>query len=129
MKPVEWLSVREATKLHARVLECARGAGGIRDYGLLGSAIARPRNQYSFGERDVFKLAAYYAESLVRNHPFVDGNKRTAFTCAAYFLLKNGFSLGRQSGTSHEDIIVDLARGNVDINSLAKHLKQNSINL
>jgi death on curing protein len=69
------------------------GAPGLRDAGLLESALARPKNIHAYGEADLFVLAAAYASGIVRNHPFVDGNKRTAFLAAYVFLRINGLHL------------------------------------
>lgn len=75
---------------HDEALAAHGGASGVRDMGLLESALARPRNQFAYGETDVAALAAAYAFGIVRNHPFVDGNKRTAFLTAVLFLERNG---------------------------------------
>jgi len=66
------------------------GAAGIRDSGLLESALGRPENLFSYGKPNLFDLAASYAFGLVKNHPFIDGNKRTGFATAALFLELNG---------------------------------------
>ena len=76
---------------HAESLAAHGGAGGVRDLGLHESALARPQNLHAYGEGDAAALAAAYAFGIVRNHPFVDGNKRTAFLTAALFLELNGF--------------------------------------
>jgi death-on-curing protein len=76
---------------HDEALVAHGGARGLRDAGLLDSALARPRNLHAYGEEDAAALAAAYAFGVVRNHPFVDGNKRTAFLTAALFLELNGF--------------------------------------
>ena len=78
---------------HAKSLAVYGGAEGVRDEGLLESALARPENLAAYGAPTVFELAAAYAFGLVRNHPFVDGNKRTAFLTSALFLDINGHSL------------------------------------
>lgn len=87
---------------HAESLAAHGGAGGVRDLGLLESALARPQNLHAYGEGDVAALAAAYAFGIVRNHPFVDGNKRTAFLTAALFLELNGFRFA----ASEADVIV-----------------------
>jgi death-on-curing protein len=69
------------------------GEAGIRNLGLLDSALAAPRHHYTYGERDIFVLAAAYAYGITRNHPFLDGNKRTAFLAAYTFLGINGWEL------------------------------------
>jgi len=88
-----WLDRRIIVALHDAQLVRHGGAGGIRDAGLLESALARPRNQYAYGEVVPAVLAAAYAFGIVRNHPFVDGNKRTGFVTAALFLQDNGLRL------------------------------------
>ena len=74
------------------------GAHGLRDAALLESALARPKNQHGYGEKDTFQLAASYAEGISRNHAFVDGNKRTAFYVAADFLEQHGYQLQTGEG-------------------------------
>ena len=82
-----------ALALHDRQLAEHGGPSGIRDAGMLGSALARPVNQWAYGEDDPCALAAAYAFGLARNHPFADGNKRTAWVVARLFLRKNGVTL------------------------------------
>lgn len=79
--------------LQGRSIALYGGAIGLRDEGLLESALARPENLAAYGAPDMFALAAAYAFGIVRNHPFVDGNKRAAFLTAALFLDLNGVSL------------------------------------
>ncbi len=88
-----WVPKRSVLGAHAKSLAAHGGADGLRDEGLLESALARPGNLAAYGEPDRFDLAASYAFGIVRNHPFVDGNKRTAFVTAALFLELNGWSL------------------------------------
>ena len=94
MREPRWLERRIIVAVHDAQLVRLGGAGGIRDAGLLESALARPRNLYAYGEGDLFALAAAYAAGIIRNHPFVDGNKRTGFIAAALFLQENGLRLG-----------------------------------
>lgn len=77
--------------LHAESLAVHGGANGVRDMGLLESALARPQNLHAYGEGDAAALAAAYAFGIIRNHPFVDGNKRIGFVTAAVFLEANGY--------------------------------------
>ena len=88
-----WVPAASVFGAHARSIARFGGAEGVRDEGLLLSALARPENLAAYGEPDVFDLAAAYAFGIVRNHPFVDGNKRAAFLTAALFLLLNGREL------------------------------------
>ncbi len=88
-----WLSRQAIEIIHDEQLVEHGGAGGIRDAGLLESALARPRNLFAYGEADILVLAAAYVAGIVRNHPFVDGNKRTGFLAAYSFLAVNGLEL------------------------------------
>ena len=93
MREPRWLARSIVLGIHARQLIRFGGASGIRDEGLLESALARPRNLDAYGEVDLCALGAAYAAGIVRNHPFVDGNKRTAFVSCALFLQENGLRL------------------------------------
>lgn len=77
--------------LHEQLLAAFGGAPGIRDEGLYDSALARPENLFAYGKPSVFDLAAGHAFGLVKNHPFVDGNKRTGFAVAALLIELNGY--------------------------------------
>jgi len=85
-----WLSRQFILAIHDEQLAEHGGALGVRDDGLLDSALARPLNRAGYGEPDMAELAALYAIAISRNHPFVDGNKRTAFAALATFLALNG---------------------------------------
>jgi death-on-curing protein len=85
-----WLSRELIFAMHDEQLAEHGGATGIRDVGLLESALSRPLNRASYGNPDIAELAAVYAISIVRNHPFVDGNKRTGFAALFTFLGLNG---------------------------------------
>ena len=110
---------------HDEALAAHGGASGVRDMGLLDSALARPRNLFAYGETDVAALAAAYGFGIVRNHPFVDGNKRTAFMTTIAFLELNGFrfvateveatlqTLALAAGDMDEAAFADWLRGNV----------------
>lgn len=93
MTEPRWLSQHLVVALHERQIARFGGALGIRDDGLLESGLARPRNLYAYGETDLCVIAAAYAGGIIRNHPFVDGNKRTGFVAAALFLHENGLRL------------------------------------
>jgi death-on-curing protein len=88
-----WLTSTDLLVLHDALLHEYGGRVGTRDLGLLASALARPQHHRAYGEHDVFALATAYADGIVRNHPFVDGNKRTAFMAAFVFLGANGQDL------------------------------------
>ena len=88
-----WIAVDVAIAAHAEQLAEHGGGEGVRDLALLDSAMARPKNLASYGEPDIAELAAAYAFGIARNHPFVDGNKRTAAVVSETFLMLNGRSL------------------------------------
>ncbi len=88
-----WLSKVAILAIHGRLLAEHGGPSGIRDESLLESALAAPVNHFEYDGADVFTLAATYAHALTSNHPFVDGNKRTAFAAAGIFLELNGYRL------------------------------------
>ena len=92
VEPV-WLDAVDAMAIHDRQLAEHGGGSGVRDQGLLESALGRPVNRWAYGEDDPAALAAAYAFGLARNHPFVDGNKRTAWVLARLFLAINGHQL------------------------------------
>ena len=85
-----WIGEDVALAAHETLLAEFGGPSGARDMNLLGSALARPRNLAAYGSPDIATLAAAYAYGLMRNHPFIDGNKRTGFAIAIVFLLDNG---------------------------------------
>jgi death on curing protein len=85
-----WLSREFLLAIHARMLAEHGGAPGLRDAAALDSVLAAPRNEAAYGGGDLFDFAAAYAHSLVRLHPFVDGNKRVALVAAGVFLERNG---------------------------------------
>ena len=92
LEPV-WIDASIASAIHDRQLSEHGGPSGLRDEGGLESALARPRNRWEYGEDDLCALAAAYAFGLARNHPFADGNKRTAWVLARSFLMLNSVEL------------------------------------
>ena len=101
-----WLSLRDVLAIHDEQLAEHGGAIGVRDAGLLESALARPMNRASYGEPDIAELAALYALGVVRNHPFVDGNKRTSYVVLETFLELNGATFP----ISDEEAVVTVLR-------------------
>ena len=93
MKEPQWLSKPAVLAFQGRMLAEHGGDTGIRDEGLLESALAAPRKKFHYGEEDIFPLAEIYAHSLLTNHPFVDGNKRVALVTTGVFLELNGYRL------------------------------------
>lgn len=92
VEPV-WLDAKIALAVHDRQLAEHGGGQGVRDHAMLESALARPVNRWGYGDEDRCALAAAYAFGIARNHPFVDGNKRTAWVFARLFLALNGAEL------------------------------------
>ena len=88
-----WVAIEVAQAAHLEQLAEHGGAAGVRDARLLESAMARPQNLVAYGEPDAAELAAAYAFGIARNHPFVDGNKRTAAVVSETFLVLNGYQL------------------------------------
>ena len=88
-----WIKESSTLAIHEEQIAEHGGLNGVRDLALLLSALARPRNLEAYGNPDLADLAAAYAMGLARNHPFFDGNKRTAWVVAETFLLKNGYEL------------------------------------
>jgi len=98
------------------------GASGLRDAGLLDSALARPLNLVAYGDPDLAELAASYAFGLAQNHPFVDGNKRAAFLAAGLFLGLNGYRL-TASQAEATVAVFGLASGEIDEPTFAAWLR------
>jgi death-on-curing protein len=120
-----WLSKRAVLAIHAEQLAEHGGAPGIRDEGLLESALARPRHRAADAEPDAADLAAAHGYGMVSNHPFVDGNKRTGFVAAATFLLLNG----RAFEAAEADVVTtfeQLAAGELTEQRLADWFRVNS---
>ena len=92
-EPWTWLSSDVLLAVHDEQLAEHGGAAGVRDIGLFESALSRPRNLAHYGNPDLCELAAAYGFGLARNHPFIDGNKRTAFVAVELFLVLNGLDL------------------------------------
>jgi death-on-curing protein len=94
MSEIEWVGKKVVLAVHDELLGEHGGPAGIRDEGMLDSALARPRNMVAYdGTSDIATLAAAYAFALTKNHAFADGNKRIAFTTAVVFLRLNGHTL------------------------------------
>ncbi len=118
-----WIATEVALAAHAEQLAEHGGGDGIRDAGMLDSAMARPQNLAQYGDPDAAALAAAYAYGIARNHPFTDGNKRTAAVVSETFLMLNGYALG---ATDAELVVafVALAAGELDEDELADWFRQ-----
>jgi death-on-curing protein len=122
-----WIDERDVLALHDRLLALDGGAAGLRDAGLLQSALARPQQLYAYGDNpDGVDMAAAYIAGIVRNHPFVDGNKRTGFLVGILFLELNGFRF-TATEESAAQAILSLAAGTLDEPALAAWLRANVI--
>jgi death-on-curing protein len=119
-----WLEREAVLIFHEDALREHGGLTGVRDESLLDSGLARPRNAFAYGEADLCELAGLYAAGVVKNHPFVDGNKRTGFLCAAVFLELNGLRFS----ASEADVVamtLALAAGEADEHVYAAWLRDN----
>lgn len=116
---------RVAETVHLRQIQRHGGGHGIRDEGLLDSALKRPQNLAAYGEPTAFDLAASYAFGIARNHPFVDGNKRTAFVVSTIFLGRNGYRFTAPEAEAAV-IFIRLAAGEVDEAELGAWFRQHS---
>jgi len=122
---VKYLSAEQVLLIHSRLIDETGGSHGIRDLGLLQSAIARPMATFG-GEDlypDLFQKAAALMESLIKNHPFIDGNKRTAISSTGLFLRINGYVLETSQG-EFEDFTLKMATGKISIDDAAEWFKQ-----
>jgi death on curing protein len=121
-----WLREGVVIAVHGELMAEHGGSPGIRDAGLLSSALVRPQNQAAYGEPAVFDLAAAYAFGIIRNHPFVDGNKRTGFLAAYIFLDLNGWELAASEAEAVAAVLA-LAAGEMSEAGFSDWLKSRSI--
>jgi death on curing protein len=119
----KWVSHRAALTAHAEQLAEHGGGTGIHDMGLFESAMARPQQLEAYGEPDAAALAASYAFGLARNHPFVDGNKRTAAVVSLLFPLKNGWRV-ESTDADMTVAFIALAAGELSEDELADWFRQ-----
>ena len=126
MTEPKWLDLRMVTTIHAEAIELFGGAPGIRDNGLLESALSRPQNRYAYqSDASLFELAASLCHGLAKNHPFFDGNKRTALLAARAFLFLNG-KVFEPREVDEVETMVGVATGAVDEAALAVWFRANS---
>ena len=127
MKEPVWIRESEALTFHAQQIALFGGSDGVRDRGLLNSALARPKNLFAYAERELTmaELAAAYAAGISNNHPFVDGNKRTAMQVAFVFLEFNGFPV---TASQEEACLtfLSLAAGEISEQLLAQWFEHNT---
>ena len=125
MKAPCWLAREECLALHDMMLSHYGGIAGVRDQTLLESALAKPHQRFHYGKATLPELAAAYAAGIVRNHPFLDGNKRTGFMMGAAFLERNGLEF---YATETEVVLrtLALAAGEMTEAEYADWLRSNS---
>lgn len=123
---VQFLTFDEVLAIHERLVEVFGGPPGVRDAGLLESALYRPRTGYY---EDLSAMAAALFESLLMNHPFIDGNKRIAFFATDVFLRLNGWRLDVDADEAHAFLIGLLEQGRSDYAHLLPWIRQNSVRL
>ncbi len=125
MKELNWIDERDALILHDRLLALQGGATGVRDAGLLASALAQMRQHFAYAETaDIIQLAAIYTHGIVRNHPFVDGNKRTGFVIGILFLEINGHRFSASAEDAAKAVLA-LAAGEIEADEYAAFLRAN----
>ena len=126
MNEPNWITEEECLRFHGMLLSRFGGMDGIREEGLLDSALNRPLQLFSYGAPTLHDLAAAYALGIVKNHPFLDGNKRTGYVCGALFLETNGW---RVTAPEEEAVLqtVALAAGDIGAEAYAEWLRRNSV--
>ena len=125
MEPIIFLDVEDVLLLHADTIDTDGGSHGLRDHGLLDAAVAMPRQQFGgqFLHEDLAAMAAAYLFHIAQNHPFVDGNKRTAFVVCRTFLLLNGHDL-KASRAEKYFTIIKLAEGTLTEEEMAAWIRE-----
>ncbi len=119
-----WLTRQIIEAIHDEQLAIHGGAGGLRDEGMLESALDRPRNKWSYEQAELAELAAAYAYGIARNHPFIDGNKRTSLLALYTFLGVNGIDFD-VSEAEAATMILSLAAGEVSEEGMTRWIRDN----
>ena len=120
-----WVEQEAVLQHHIAHIGKYGDAYGLRDAGLLESALNRARNLYAYKQADLYTLAAAYAYGVVQNHPFIDGNKRTAYACMRFFLESNGIEV-TASNDEKSETMLNLAAGNLSETELITWLRNNT---
>ncbi|HMO51809.1 MAG TPA: type II toxin-antitoxin system death-on-curing family toxin [Kiritimatiellia bacterium] len=123
MKEPIWVDREDCLAFQEEMLSRHGGIAGVRDYGLLESALHRPQQLFHYGSPSMFEMAAAYAAGIIKNHPFLDGNKRAGFIAAALFLEINGYAFV----ATEEDVVIQtlaLAAGELNEATYAHWLKR-----
>lgn len=126
MTAPNWVDLEVVLAIHDEQLAEHGGQVGVRDRGLLESAMGRPMNQFAYGEHSLARLAARYAFGISRNHPFLDGNKRTSLVVAELFLDLNGLELVASDAESVATFL-QLAAGDLTEDALAEWISERSV--
>lgn len=121
-----FLSLDEVLAIHERLIEAFGGSKGVRDLGLLESALYRPQSGYY---DDLVRMAAALFESLIINHPFVDGNKRVAFFATDVFLRLNGWRFDVDTDEAHTFLIGRLEEGQCDLEHLSPWIRRSVVSI
>ena len=124
-KTTQFLSLDEVVEIHTVLIERFGGPQGVRDFGLLESALFRPQTGYY---NDLPEMAAAMFESLIKNHPFVDGNKRVAFFATDVFLRMNGYKLQVEAKSAHQFLMKLFDTDSCDLKHLQPWINKNIIN-
>jgi death on curing protein len=124
MTAINFLTTEMVLDAHAKQLAIFGGGSGLRDEGLLESAVARAENKFAYGETDLAALAAAYVFGIARNHPFIDGNKRAAFAALIMFLWINGIVF-RVEPAQATLAILGTAAGEISEDGLARWIRDN----
>ena len=119
-----WVTYDQVIAIHSRQLRRFGGSAGLRDEGMLQSALQRPVNKWEYEHAELHQLAAAYAFGLAKNHAFVDGNKRIAFMTMVAFLRKNGVQFAPDQAQATA-MMLSLAAGEVSEESLARWIRDN----
>lgn len=119
-----WLTKEQVSAFHLRQLAEHGGGAGVRDLGLLDSAMQRPKDKMNYGQPDISDLAAAYAYGVARNHPFIDGNKRTALVASFTFLFLNGYKV-TTSQAENVKTFLSLAEGTLSEEELSAWFRAN----
>ena len=127
MTPI-WIEAAVTIAIHRRQLAEHGGSDGIRDLGLLESALSRPRNKFAYDKPTIFDLAAAYGYGITKNHPFVDGNKRTSYVVMRTFLRLNNYDIQASARKKYE-VWIRLADDRISEIELAQWIEEKAIAL
>lgn len=115
-------------ELHKLQIERFGGAYGLRDEGMLESALARAVNRANYGCDDIFELAGAYLYGLAKNHAFIDGNKRIAIVTAGVFLMENGFEIATSDANLYA-LVINIAAGEIEEEGATRFLRDSSVSM